>query len=85
MPYNGQLDVTAVSRPELTGLFNGLWLLFTGRFLGSRSVDSWRTRHVEFDTVGGAPVAVDGHTLHCDVERIDITIQPESIDFLIPG
>lgn len=85
VPYNGQLDVTAVSRPELTGLFNGLWLLFTGRFLGSRSVDSWRTRHIEFDTVGGAPVAVDGHTLHCDVERIDITIQPESIDFLIPG
>ncbi len=85
VPYNGQLDVTAVSRPELTGLVNGLWLLFTGRFLGSKNVSAWRTRHIRISSTGGARVAVDGHTLHCQVGKMDITLQPEAIDFLIPG
>ncbi|MBP3228588.1 MAG: lipid kinase [Bacteroidaceae bacterium] len=85
VPYNGQLDVTAVSHPHLLGLFNGLWLLFTGRFLTHESVKVWRTRHIAFTEIGRATVSLDGKIVHGRVARVDVTIRPEAISFLIPS
>lgn len=83
VPYNGALDVTAVSHPPLLSLFNGLWLLFTGRFLTHESVKVWRTRQVSFTDTGGATVSLDGKIIHGHVSRIDIDILPEETDFII--
>lgn len=85
VPYNGALDVTAVSHTRLLGLAGGLWLLFTGRFLTHESVKAWRTRQITFTDTGRAAVSLDGKTVHGNVSRIDIDILPEEIDFLIPS
>lgn len=84
VPYNGQLDVSAVSHPQVTQLFHGLWLLFTGRFLTHRNVSVWRTKGISFHSLGKARVSLDGHTLHQAVSRLTVGIRPEEIEFLIP-
>lgn len=84
VPYNGKLDVSAVSHPQITQLFHGLWLLFTGRFLTHTNVRSWRTTHISFHSTGKARVSLDGHALHQAVHKMDIGILPEEINFLIP-
>lgn len=83
VPYNGALDVTAVSHPHLLSLFNGLWLLFTNRFLTHESVKVWRTRHIAFTDTGKATISLDGKIVHGHVRRLDIDILPEELDFLI--
>lgn len=84
VPYNGQLDVSAVSHPQITQLFHGLWLLFTGRFLTHKNVRIWRTKHVSFNSTGKARVSFDGHALHESVRKMEVGILPEEIDFMIP-
>jgi len=84
VPYNGKLDVSAVSHPQITQLFHGLWLLFTGRFLTHRNVRIWRTTHISFHSTGKARVSLDGHALHQTVHKMEIGILPEEISFLIP-
>lgn len=84
VPYNGQLDVTTTAHPKLTQLFYGLQQLFAGRFLKSDKVESWRTKHVNFVVTDKAPIAIDGHKLHYTVKSMDIVLQPEAIEFLIP-
>jgi len=83
VPYNGMLDVTLVSKPAIFQLFHGLWLLFTGRFLSHRGVSVWRTRHIEITSAGRAMLSLDGRVYHKAVEKADITILPEEIEFLI--
>ena len=83
VPYNGLLDVTLVSKPQLAQLFHGLWLLFTGRFLSHRGVSVWRTSHMVVTSTGKAMVSLDGRVVHDDVRMMDISILPEEIDFLI--
>lgn len=83
VPYNGALDVTAVSHQRLLQLFNGLWLLFTSRFLTHERVKVWRTRQVTFTDTGRATVSLDGKIVHGNISRIDIDIMPEEIEFLI--
>ena len=46
VPYNGMLDVSVIYHPGLMQLFEGFWLLLTGRFLNHRSVHPYRTREV---------------------------------------
>ncbi len=83
VPYNGALDVTAVSHTRLLSLFNGLWLLFTGRFLTHESVKVWRTRQIKFTQTSGAIISLDGKIIHGHVETLEIDILPEEVDFLI--
>ena len=83
VPYNGALDITAVSHPRLLSLFNGLWLLFTGRFLTHESVKVWRTHHITFHDIGRATLSLDGKIIHDPVKQIDIDILPEELDFII--
>lgn len=83
VPYNGMLDVTLVSKPAVFHIFHGIWLLFTGRFLSHRGVSIWRTRHINITSTGHAMLSVDGRVYHKNVERTDIRILPEEIEFLI--
>lgn len=84
VPYNGQLDVTVVQKPQVVQLFHGLWLLFTARFLTHRGVRVWRTQHIAFAHTGHAPLSIDGRVYHHPVEALDVTIHKEEITFLIP-
>ena len=62
---------------------NGLWLLFTGRFLTHGGVSVWRTRHVHFNNTRHTPLSIDGRVYHEQTDEVDISILPEEIDFLI--
>lgn len=84
VPYNGLLDVTLVSKPLITQIFHGLWLLFTHRFLSHRGVAVWRTNHIRFTHTGRAQLSIDGRVIHHPVRTVDISIEREKINFLIP-
>ena len=83
VPYNGQLDISLVTAPPITQLFHGLWLLFTHRFLSHKGISVWRTKAIEFRSLGNAPVSMDGRMMPRGVQHLEIGIIPEAIDFLI--
>lgn len=83
VPYNGQLDLSLVSRPQLTGLFHGLWLLYAGRFLGHKGIRVWRSDKVRFDEgVDRAPVSLDGRTIRLPEGAFEVSVLHEAVDFL---
>ncbi len=49
VPYNGLLDVSVVSHPQMTQLFEGIYLFVKGKFLNHKSVHPYRTREVEVE------------------------------------
>lgn len=85
VPYNGCLDISVVSHPKLTHLANGVWMLFTGRFLNHRNVIAHRTnRNIHFAEVHNAPLSVDGQYIGTAKGAIDIDLLPEYIQIIIP-
>lgn len=44
VPYNGQLDVSVVYHPEMTQLFEGIYMFLKGKFLNHKSVHPYRTQ-----------------------------------------
>lgn len=84
VPYNGLLDVTLVSKPAAFQIFQGLWLLFTSRFLSHRGVRVWRTNHLSFSKLSQAKMSLDGRLYRKSVSKVDLRILPEEIEFLIP-
>jgi len=83
VPYSGLLDVSVVYNPKVKQLFEGLWLLVTGRFLNHKSVHPYRTRDMRADT-GKALVSVDSRLIDRPVGEYRIHVEPEVISFLIP-
>jgi diacylglycerol kinase family enzyme len=84
VPYNGMLDVSVVYNPEIVQLFEGLWLLVSGRFLNHRSVHPYRTREVVVEEAKKALVGVDGRLMQTPVGDYRIQVEQEVINFLIP-
>lgn len=86
VPYNGLLDVSLVYHPEMTQLFEGIYLFVKGKFLNHRSVHPYRTREVVFYTAQHAMVGVDGRLMNgAPVGEFRITVEQEVVNFLIPG
>lgn len=86
VPYNGLLDVSVVYHPEMTQLFEGIYLFLRGKFLNHRSVHPFRTREVSFAEADHALVGVDGRLMSgAPVGPFNITIEQEVINFLIPA
>lgn len=83
IPYNGKLDVTMVSKPVLSQIFHGLWLLFTGRFLTHKGLSVWRTDRLELTGLNHVPLSVDGGVYHKPFSRVKVGILPEEINFLV--
>ena len=83
VPYNGQLDVSQVSPPQLTQLFHGMWLLFSGRFLSHSGIKVWRTKQIEFQELGHAPISLDSRVMPRNVSHLKVTIMEEAIEFMI--
>lgn len=84
VPYNGLLDVSVVSHPEITQLFHGLWLLLTGRFLNHKNVKPFRTGKVEFESAAHAMIGIDGRMLGSARGMFTVTVEQEVVNFLIP-
>lgn len=83
VPYSGLLDVSVVYNPRVRQFLEGLWLLFTGRFLNHRSVHPYRTRELSCES-SKAHVGIDGRLAEHPAGEYHIRIEPEVINFLIP-
>ena len=44
----------------------------------------YRTRKVKVLSLGGAMISVDGKSMSPRLEQLEITIEPERINFIIP-
>lgn len=84
VPYNGLLDVSVVYHPEVTQLFEGFYLLITGKFLNHHSVHPYRTGEVIVNEAVKAMVSVDGRLMRTPVGPYRINVEQEVINFLIP-
>ena len=85
VPYNGLLDVSVISHPEMTKLIEGFYLLYNGKILNHKDVHPYRTREVCFDKAERAMVSLDGRLLASPVGAFKVTVEQEVINFLIPG
>ena len=84
VPYNGLLDVSVVYHPEMTQLFEGFYLLITGKFLNHHSVHPDRTNEVIVNEAVKALVSIDGRLMRTPVGPYKINVEQEVINFLIP-
>jgi diacylglycerol kinase catalytic domain protein len=86
VPYNGLLDASVVYPPEMTQLFEGIYLFLRGKFLNHRSVHPYRTRNIEMHVEPSTMVSVDGRLLsNTPVGPFRVTVEKEVINFLIPS
>ncbi len=85
VPYNGLLDVSVVYHPEMTQLLEGIYLFLRGKFINHRSVHPYRTRKVEVERSSGAMVGIDGRLMNTPQGPYTITVEPEVINFVMPG
>ena len=84
VPYNGLLDVSVVYHPEMTQLFEGIYLFVKGKFLNHKSVHPYRTREVEVKEASHALIGIDGRLMKTPVGSYRVTVEQEVINFLIP-
>lgn len=85
VPYNGLLDVSVVYHPEMTQLFEGIYLFLRGKFLNHRSVHPFRTRKVEFEFAEHALVGIDGRLLSgAPNGPFSVNVEQEVVNFLMP-
>ena len=84
VPYNGLLDVSVVYHPEMTQLFEGIYMFVRGKFLNHKSVHPYRTREVEVQADPHALIGIDGRLMNTPVGPYKVTAIQEVINFLIP-
>ena len=84
VPYNGLLDVSVVYQPEVTQLFEGLYLFLKGKFLNHKSVHPFRTQMVEVLEARHAMVSVDGRVMKTPKGAFKVMVEKEVINFIIP-
>lgn len=83
VPYNGLLDVSVVYHPQMTQLFEGIYLFVKGKFLNHKSVHPYRTREVEVSS--NALIGIDSRLMNTPVGPYQITVIQEVVNFLIPA
>ena len=84
VPYNGMLDVSAVTITQLSGMIMGFYLLLTGRFLKHRNVMPFRTRRIDFQEVQSNAVSVDGAMISTPKGPFTVDIAHELVNFIVP-
>lgn len=86
VPYNGMLDMSIISYPEVRQLIEGLWMLFTGSFLSHKNVKSFRTpKTIRFIDVRKANISTDGIVLNEVHAPFEIMLRPEHVNLIIPS
>lgn len=84
VPYDGLLDISVVHHPAVTQLLEGVYLLFTGRFLNHKSVRPYRSSTVKVLDSNRALVGIDGRLMQTPVGPFTVDVQQEMINFIIP-
>lgn len=84
VPYNGMLDVSIVSHPELTKTFEAIWMLLRGSFLNHKAVKSYRTKSVQIYDKGKAKLSLDSSEWVDAVAPINVSVRQEWVNFIIP-
>jgi diacylglycerol kinase family enzyme len=84
VPYDGLLDISVVHHPAVTQLLEGVYLLFTGRFLNHKSVRPYRSSTVNILDSNRALVGIDGRLMQTPVGPFTVDVQQEVINFIIP-
>mgnify|MGYP002516152484 FL=1 len=85
VPYNGLLDVSVVYHPQMTQLFEGIYLFVKGKFLNHKSVHPYRTREIEVVEASHALIGIDGRLMNTPKGNYNISVIQEVINFLIPA
>ena len=84
VPYNGWLDVSVVYHPEVTQLFEGFYLLYSGKILNHRDVHPYRTKAVEVMKAERAHIGIDGRLMNTPVGPFRVEVEQEVVSFIIP-
>jgi len=84
VPYNGLLDISVVSNPIITQLLQGFYLLLSNRILNHRNVKPFRGRKVIVKDKGKSLVSLDGRLVDADDGEMEIGVEQERINFIIP-
>lgn len=84
VPYNGWLDVSAIRKPKLFGVLEGLLMLVHRRILNYELVTPFRTAEIFIESLGGASVAIDGRSFSPEMP-MKVTVEPERLNLVIPS
>ncbi|MBR4989095.1 MAG: lipid kinase [Bacteroidaceae bacterium] len=84
VPYNGWLDVSAIRKPKLFSLLEGLLMLVHRRILNYELVTPFRTAEIFIESLGGATVAIDGRSFSPEMP-MKVTVEPEKLNLIIPS
>lgn len=84
VPYNGFLDVSAIRMPKLFGILEGLLMLAHRKILNYELVTPFRTTEIFFESLGGAPLSIDGRSFK-PAMPMSVTVWPESLNLIIPS
>lgn len=85
VPYNGMLDVSVVYHPEMTQLFEGIYLFVRGKFLNHRNVHPYRTQELTIEEARHALVGIDGRLMDNPQTPFHIKVEQEVINLIIPS
>jgi len=86
VPYNGMLDVSVISHPEVRRLLEGMWMLFTGKFLNHKNVRAYRTaRKIHFQEARNATISADGMAFKDLSAPFEVGLKLEQVSFIIPS
>ena len=84
VPYNGLLDVSVVYHPQMTQLFEGLYLLYSGKILNHKSVHPYRTREIIVQKAERASIGIDGRLMNTPVGPFRVCVEQEVLHFIVP-
>ncbi len=84
VPYNGFLDMSAITRPKWWQLFEGFWLLGKGRFLNYKNVHPYRAEKIIIESCDKASISIDGQYMKGkDFTPVKIELVHEALSFII--
>lgn len=84
VPYNGWLDVSAIKEPKLFGMLEGLLMLVHRKILNYELVTPFRTSEIFIESLGGAPIAIDGRSF-TPALPMTVFVEPERLNLIIPS
>ena len=84
VPYNGFLDVSAIRKPKLFGMLEGLLMLIHRRILNYDLITPFRTNEIFIESLGGATLAIDGRSFSPSLP-MRVTVEPEKLNLIIPS
>lgn len=84
VPYNGWLDVSAIRKPKIFGMLEGLLMLAHRRILNYSLVSPFRSTEIYIESLGNAPLSIDGKPFKPTLP-MTVTVEHERLNLIIPS